>query len=257
MKRGKSGKTRRGFWFAVECLCVAGAVALLCVLLTRVIGSRARSGEERASTEIYTQAIEAGAPEDAGSPTPEMLAEAIPLKERNADFVGMLGYCGMGLYVCQGPDNSYYASHRFDRSEDPAGMIYMDWRCPAWPLGDNTILYGHNMRDGSRFGKLNRLTSAEYLIDHPTVSFASLYEIHEYRPIAVFNASVAEADGFDFAQPAFADEAAFHAYLEEIHARSMLDLPSDIPYGTPLLTLATCSGREVGDRLVVVCALTA
>ena len=161
----------------------------------------------------------------------------------------------MALYVCQGEDNTFYASHRFDGSEDPAGMIYMDWRCSAWPLGKNTILYGHNMRDGSRFGKLNRMTDAEYLAEHPYVRYASLYEIRDYRPIAVFYANVdpTAADYFDFAVTDFPDETSFTAYVQEAKRRSVVNLPSTAQYGDNLLTLATCSEEGVGGRLVVVC----
>ena len=34
----------------------------------------------------------------------------------------MVGFDDMALYVCQGEDNTFYASHRFDGSKDPAGI---------------------------------------------------------------------------------------------------------------------------------------
>lgn len=121
--------------------------------------------------------------------------------------------------------------------------------------GDVTKLYGHNMRDGSRFGKLNRMTDAEYLAEHPYVRYASLYEICDYRPIAVFYANVdpTAADYFDFAVTDFPDETSFTAYVQEAKRRSVVNLPATAQYGDNLLTLATCSEEGVGGRLVVVC----
>lgn len=134
-------------------------------------------------------------------------------------------------------------------------MIYMDCRCSAWPLGQNTILYGHNMRDGSRFGKLNRLTKGDYLAEHPHVHYATLYTMQDYVPIAVFCANVdpSAADYFDFAQTVFENETAFDSYIAEIKGRSILDIPATAQYDDPLLTLATCSEAGVSGRLAVVC----
>ena len=184
-----------------------------------------------------------------------MFAYAQELLQTNGDLVGMVGFDDMALYVCQGEDNSYYASHRFNGSEDPAGMIYMDYRCSAWPLGQNTILYGHNMRDGSRFGKLNRMTRAKYLAEHPYVRYATLYEIRDYKPIAVFYANVdpAAADYFDFAVTDFPDADSFTAYVQEVKRRSVVELPATAQYGDNLLTLATCSEEGIGGRLIIVC----
>ena len=255
--RGRRDKKR--FWFCLEAACLAAFLVVAITLVIRFARQSHRSAEERAAREALTriQTEQTITPTTAPSEAPpqQMFAYAQELLKTNGDLVGMVGFDDMALYVCQGEDNTFYASHRFDGSEDPAGMIYMDWRCSAWPLGKNTILYGHNMRDGSRFGKLNRLTDAEYLAEHPYVRYASLYEIRDYRPIAVFYANVdpTAADYFDFAVTDFPDETSFTAYVQEAKRRSVVNLPSTAQYGDNLLTLATCSEEGVGGRLVVVC----
>ena len=185
---------------------------------------------------------------------PPMFAKASSLLEVNSDLVGMVGFGDVSLYVCQYSDNVYYASHRFDGSEDPAGMIYMGYRCSPWPLGDNTILYGHNMRDGSRFGKLNRFTKESFILENPVIRYATLYDMQDYIPISVFYTStdINATDYFEFAQPTFANEAEFTTFINEIKKRSIIQLPTSAQYGDSLLTLATCSGDKVGGRLIVV-----
>lgn len=263
--RNRNGKRQRRKWLIIELACAAAFLVLTGTLITRLTRQNHRSAEERAAQEALTliqteQAIApttapTSAPAPSETPPQQMFAYAQELLQTNGDLVGMVGFDDMALYVCQGEDNAYYASHCFDRSEDPAGMIYMDCRCSAWPLSQNTILYGHNMRDGSRFGKLNRMTEAEYLAEHPYVRYASLYEIRDYRPIAVFYANVdpTAADYFDFAVTDFPDANSFTAYVQEAKRRSVVNLPSTAQYGDNLLTLATCSEEGVGGRLVVVC----
>lgn len=263
--RNRNGKRQRRKWLIIELACAAAFLVLTGTLITRLTRQNHRSAEERAAQEALTliqteQAIApttapTSAPAPSEAPPQQMFAYAQELLQTNGDLVGMVGFDDMTLYVCQGEDNTFYASHRFDGSEDPAGMIYMDCRCSAWPLGQNTILYGHNMRDGSRFGKLNRMTDAAYWAEHPCVRYASLYEIRDYIPIAVFYANVdpTAADYFDFAVTDFPDETSFTAYVQEAKRRSVVNLPSTAQYGDNLLTLATCSEEGVGGRLVIVC----
>lgn len=263
--RNRKGKRQRRKWLVIEIACAAAFLVLAGTLITRLTRQSHRAAEERAAQEALTRiqteqtlaptTAPTNVPAPSEAPPQQMFAYAQELLQTNGDLVGMVGFDDMALYVCQGDDNAYYASHRFDRSEDPAGMIYMDCRCSAWPLGQNTILYGHNMRDGSRFGKLNRMTDAAYWAEHPCVRYASLYEIRDYRPIAVFYANVdpTAADYFDFAVPDFPDANSFNAYVQEAKRRSVVNLPATAQYGDNLLTLATCSEEGVGGRLVVVC----
>lgn len=265
MRSRNRRKRQRRKWLLIELACAAAFLVLTGTLITRLTRQNHRSAEERAAQEALTRiqteqtiaptTAPTSAPAPSETPPQQMFAYAQELLQTNSDLVGMVGFDDMALYVCQGEDNTFYASHRFDGSEDPAGMIYMDCRCSPWPLGQNTILYGHNMRDGSRFGKLNRLTDAEYLAEHPYVRYASLYEIRDYRPIAVFYANVdpTTADYFDFAVTDFPDSDSFTAYVQEAKRRSVVNLPATAQCGDNLLTLATCSEEGVGGRLVVVC----
>lgn len=259
-KKIRSARYGRLLWQSVKWVCLI-AVLLISILAGRRIAEQSRRGaEERASAEVFDRIVSAPAtvaPAEAAealADPPAVLDRAGELLRENADFVGMVGFEDMRLYVCQGDDNTYYASHRFDGSEDPAGMIFMDFRCSVWPLSDNTILYGHNMRDGSRFGKLKRFKRMKHLQKYPIIKFASLYEVHDYAPLAVYQTNVRpEAeDYFDFARTDFSTRTEFDAYIAESRARSVLDLQVDAQYGDSLLTLATCAEGD-GERLIVVC----
>jgi len=270
-KRIQKQQQHRRLWLIVEIVCVAVFILAIASLIAKLSDSRQRRAEEQASTqafEAYSETLQAeptsmpvtqpsAAPDTEPSPdaVPQPAPEALPLLAQNPDFVGMVGFGDMSLYVCQGEDNFYYAAHRFDGTEHPAGMIFMDCRNSLWPLDDNTVLYGHNMRDGSRFGKLGRYTDPEYLQQNGNFRFASLYELHDYVPIAVFRTSVdpESPDYFPFAQIRFSDEAAFDEYIRQVTSRSLYPLPADVSFGDRLLTLATCSEEYDGGRLVIIC----
>ncbi len=85
------------------------------------------------------------------------------LKEINEDIVGWLyiGALDVSYPVVHGEDDDYYLHRTFERTDNFAGSIFVE----ADNAGDfrdpNTIVYGHNMLNGSMFGSLSNLTSGQ------------------------------------------------------------------------------------------------
>lgn len=250
---------KKRFWQLIQALLIIVFVLVIIIISINVAQSIRRKNEESTAAEQLNQIV--NEPEPATSSpesianSPQIFAEAQKLLQQNPDLVGMIGFEDMALYVCQAADNYYYASHRFDGSEDDAGMIFMDYRGSIWPMSDNIVLYGHNMRDGSRFGKLNRYTNIDFLLEHPIFRFASLYEVSDYTPFAVFYTTVDKSSEnyFDFSQIDFSSENDFNQYVDSVVERSLYFIPLDVQYGDQLLTLATCDDAYDHGRLVIVC----
>lgn len=145
---------------------ILGALKIILIFITayslamigqKIAASREIAREEQAAADKHQTEYEAVVDElpDASleQNLPAIQPQILDLMNQNTDAVGLLHFEeDRTLYVCQTTNSSYYINHRFDGSEDPAGMIYMDYRCTQLPRSDNLILYGHNMRDGSRFG---------------------------------------------------------------------------------------------------------
>ena len=238
----------------IEALMILLFVVFFALIVRQFIGERTIAGEEE-EAERLRQSLSPAVPAADGE-IPEIQPEIAGLMRKNPDAVGLLHYDGdRTLYVCQGTDNDYYRTHRFDGSEDPAGMIFMDCRCSLLPRSGNLILYGHNMKNGSRFGTLKRFEKAEHLIEFPIFQLAERYETVDYVPIAVFHTTADPDDDayFAFDQIDFADAAAFDRYIAEVKSRSVVDIPAGATYGDRLVTLATCHSGQVHGRLVVVC----
>ncbi len=78
------------------------------------------------------------------------------LKMLNPDIVAWIRCEELGLDypVVQSADNDYYLHRTFTGEDHIAGCIFMDYRNHADFTDCKTILYGHNMKDGSMFGGL-------------------------------------------------------------------------------------------------------
>ena len=68
--------------------------------------------------------------------------------------------------VVQGEDNSYYLSHTFRGENNIAGSIFLDYRNSSDFKDGRSIIYGHNMKDGSMFHGLRKYRNVEFFQAH-------------------------------------------------------------------------------------------
>ena len=248
-------RDRKTRWLVLEWISLALLVLLSLLMIRRLIAWNRIMDEERAAAGLRESVVTAEPPfEPIAAPTVQPAIQE--LQDQNKDAVGLLHFGeDHTLYVCQSTDNAYYMTHRFDGSEDPAGMIYMDYRNTLFPRSDNLILYGHNMRNGSRFGTLGHYLQKEYLRKYPLFQFADACETADYVPFAIFHTS-ADPDApeyFAFDRVNFSTDDDFTNYVREVRERSVLKIPLEASPGDRLLTLATCSSELDHGRLVIVC----
>ena len=88
---------------------------------------------------------------------PPMNVDWEELKKINPDITGWVYVEGMdniSYPVCLGDDNDFYLHHTFRKESVFAGAIFEDYHNSSDYADPNTIVYGHNMRNGSMFGML-------------------------------------------------------------------------------------------------------
>ena len=167
----------------------------------------------------------------------------------NPDTVGFLEIEEMlSLPVVQRPnDNEYYLDHSFEGAKALEGTLFLDGMNRLVPEDDCLIVYGHNMKNHTMFGRLNAYGDVSHLRQHPVVHFDTLYENRSYVAFAAFSASMAQGDSryFDVRNFIF-DEDGFDKFVLKLQSRSVFKSPVDVRYGDGLLLLVTCdySNRE-------------
>ena len=68
------------------------------------------------------------------------------------------------------PDtNDFYLTHTFDNQQSKFGAIFIDCSCSSDLTDINTIIHGHNTKDGSMFGTLRKFREEEFYNSHPYV----------------------------------------------------------------------------------------
>lgn len=70
--------------------------------------------------------------------------------------------------IMQSTDNDYYLNHTWDDETSVGGSIFLSSENKSNFTDQNSILYGHRMRNRSMFGSFKWYTDQEYLDEHST-----------------------------------------------------------------------------------------
>lgn len=168
------------------------------------------------------------------------------LESVNPDVIGWL-YCPgtpINYPIVQGGDNQFYLTHLIDGSEGCYGTLFLDCQCSL--MGQNSILYGHHMKNGAMLASLTRYQRQEYYDAHPT-----LYLLQRSRcwEVSVFSGYTSDPNGDAYTLDLSAEE--FGGWAEEQLARSDF-LSAVAPQSIRrVLTLSTCTYAYDDARYVV------
>ena len=172
------------------------------------------------------------------------------LKEMNVNAVGWLYSEGtlINYPVVQSTDNSYYLKHLFNDQTNSSGAIFMDANNSPDLSDINTIIYGHNMKNGTMFASLANYSTQRYYGQHPVIYY--LTPDCDYR-IDVF-ASYETPDASETFSTSFDSADSYYEYLGHIRDKSLINvwwvevLPDD-----NIVTLSTCGYNFQNSRYVV------
>lgn len=149
--------------------------------------------------------------------------------------------------VAQADDNSYYLQRLLDGTRAGSGTLFMDYRNHADLSDWNTIIYGHNRKDGTMFASLLKYRDPEYYEAHPVVY---LYTPgHCYR-VELFAGYTTDTADQIYSVPAAKEER--DAIIAQAQEKSTFT--SDVSVGAEdrLVTLSTCAYDYENARYVVV-----
>lgn len=147
-------------------------------------------------------------------------------------------------------EDGYYLTHDIDRDSNIYGAIYTEKANAKDFSSPNTVVYGHNMTDGSMFGELGDFLDSAYFAEHDKIFIFTPKEKYTYQIAAAYEYPADHIlSSFDFTR-----EAETKAYLEKIPAfveKTKGNLRVDIELKAPLLTLSTCRPNDAGMRCLV------
>ena len=147
-------------------------------------------------------------------------------------------------------DNGYYLNHTIDGKKKTEGSIYTE-DYNNKDFGDaNTVIYGHNMKNGSMFKTLHKYKDKQFLLDNSEIYIYQKDRVLKYK---IFAAYIYDSRhlmlSFDFE-----DKNIFQNYLDNVLTKrnmsSNIDTTVEVTASDKIITLSTCNNNDAQRYLV-------
>ena len=240
--------------------CTAGAAAVICA----AVGLRAWLQEQNAGkgyNEIRNEVKADTSAEDAETddveetdPPVEIPIDFDSLQERNPDVYAWITVPGTQIDypILQSPDdNSYYLTHTIDGEEKTGGAIFTENYNHTDMEDPNTVIYGHDMRNGSMFQNLLNYQDREFFDENREVTIYTPDAIRHYKIFAAYLYD----DRHLLQSFNFHNTDVYRQYLDSIFSiRDMnvcIDTSVEVDTDDKIITLSTCYGSQSDRRYLV------
>ncbi len=181
------------------------------------------------------------------------------LKKENDDIYGWIKVpntqIDYPIVQSYSEDDSFYLNHNIEKKYDINGSIYTE-KLNSKDFNDpNTVIYGHNMLDGSMFQNLHKFRDKDffnknryfYIYTENHILKYEIFSAYKYDDRHILNS-------FDFS-----DEKVFAEYLSEAQSPKSLEVntrKATLNTDSRIVTLSTCIGNETAYRYLVQGVLT-
>ena len=238
--------------------CTAGAAAVICA----AVGLRAWLQEQNAGkgyneirneVKADTSAEETDDVEETDPPV-EIPIDFDSLQEQNPDVYAWITVPGTQIDypILQSPDdNSYYLTHTIDGEEKTGGAIFTENYNHTDMEDPNTVIYGHDMRNGSMFQNLLNYQDREFFDENREVIIYTPDAIRHYKIFAAYLYD----DRHLLQSFNFHNTDVYRQYLDSIFSirdmNACIDTSVEVDTDDKIITLSTCYGSQSDRRYLV------
>ncbi len=223
-----------------------------------------QAAEQTAPTEQHTAVPDPSAPTQAAEapaqkvPDDPLIQELLAidleaLREENEDIIGWIRIpdTKIDYPLLQWTDNEFYLEHTWKQAKNASGAIFMECQNQPDFSEFNTIIYGHNMNNGSMFGSLHHYRRPHYWESHPYVYIVNDAGVLRFD---VFAAQSASTKSIIYGLGIETDQRKTE-FLRFAQDYSFFEADLTPTVEDRILTLSTCTGAGHTNRWVVLCVL--
>ena len=174
------------------------------------------------------------------------------LKKINKDIIGWVYFTGLpqiSYPVLQADDNEYYVHRTYDLSSDTskAGCIFMDYRMADDFSSPYSIIYGHNVRDGSMLSDLAKLKDQTLYDEEPYFWILTPEGNYRYQIFSIFQCH-RSADVFQRSFDSWGED--FSKWKNELKLRNSMHGDVELSKDGHVIAFSTCVPNSF-DRTIV------
>lgn len=168
------------------------------------------------------------------------------LKSINEDIIGWIYIPNTNIdyALLKGKTNDTYIHTNYEKKYSFGGSIFLDEDNNSSLTDSNTIIYGHNMKNGSMFANIKKFADHDYFINHP--------EVYIYLPDGSINVySVYSTKIIDATSDYYLKDIDYASYVANAKSSAKQSRDVDTQNGAPLLLLSTCYAPDTTTRSVL------
>lgn len=184
-------------------------------------------------------------------PDVQIAQNIFELREQNEDTIGWIAFDELKINypIMQGEENYYYLTHTFSKSENKAGSIFLDAGNAADFSNYHSLIYGHNMKNSSMFGRLKKYYEEEFYRKN---KFFTIYQDQQAYRYEIFSAhTISETDEIYTIWYTPGERAAeYTQFVERMKRLSWYDTGVEVSGKDKVITLSTCTASD--DKRFVV-----
>ncbi len=176
----------------------------------------------------------------------QMKANLTYLRTLNPDIYGYIHIEGTNISfpIVQYTDNDYYLDHAYTGEYMVVGSIFADFRAYSnMDYNENTVFYGHNMKDGNMFNNVMNFFDEE-VFDTKLIEIYTFDGIYTYKPYAIFET----IDTEQYFQMYFETGDDFVAFCEKYQKKSVYNRGYEFTEDDRVITLSTCTNVSYNGR---------
>lgn len=172
------------------------------------------------------------------------------LKTINSDIVAWIVIEGtkVNYPVVKSHDNADYLHTTFEGNRNACGTLFIDCNNQPDFSDKNTIIYGHNMKNGSMFKTVNLYRDEKFYMEHPTVWIVTEQGQKEYN---ILSAHATSSTSMTYTI-GFGTDTGYSEFLTREHGASLYETNVMADVSKNAVTLSTCTNTGADQRFVLV-----
>lgn len=188
MARKKNLRNKASIFFVVICVIVI-ATCMGYISWYMVHQKNKKNTYEQLASEVRVSEHASNTIETTDTPQEKLVIpiDFVTLQQKNSDIYAWISIPGMDIEypVCQSAtDDSYYLDYSVDGTYGLPGSIYTE-SMNAKDFSDfNTVIYGHEMKNGSMFGTLKKYRDVNFMNEHSQILIYTPDSILTYEVFA-------------------------------------------------------------------------
>lgn len=169
------------------------------------------------------------------------------LQKENKEAVAWIRFDEMDLSypVMYSGDNEKYLHRDLDGKDSKAGSLFIDAKNNPDFSDRDTIIYGHNMKNLSMFGRLKKYKKDGFYEDNQYFTIYTTQKAYRYHIFSYFD--IDETNDFFFTS--YESEDAMASLISTMKKKSYTNTGVEVSKDDKVVTLSTCSAE--GKRFLV------